>query len=238
METIATTREILVVQNADLVEMVRPFYDETMEYHNFEGHILGTWESARNLAKLCINAGVAVNLDVTDRAVLLHDADVHKPLTRRFATLERRSAAIARRVLREFGDSEDIIKQSSDSIIATTYGEKPRTIESAIVKRADILNVGQDYVTFITNSIRVLREQFRLRGLQFDRDTVDAWVKTTASYLTGYLRDDEPFGEFDLSEIDPSCSIFKKTGLQNISQFMSETYDSIHDRLHRSTVDT
>ena len=120
METIATTREILVVQNADLVEMVRPFYDETMEYHNFEGHILGTWESARNLAKLCINAGVAVNLAVTDRSVLLHDADLHKPLTTTYATLDRRSAAIARSVLREFVDSEDIIKQSSDSIIASS----------------------------------------------------------------------------------------------------------------------
>lgn len=232
MNEIALDREALIKQNIELVEIAKQYYDETMEYHNFEGHILGTWETTRRLAQLCIESGIDVDVAITDRAVLFHDADVHKPPIKRYATLERRSAAINRRELRLYGDNEETVRHSSKAIIATTYGEKPTTIESAIVKRADIINVGQDYKTFITNSIRVLREQFRLRGLNFTHDSIDAWIKTTAAYLTGYLRDDEPFGEFDLSEIDPKCSVFKSSGLQNINLFLSETYGSIMGKLH------
>lgn len=232
MEEISIERDVLVAQNPGLVEITRPYYEETLEYHNFNGHILGTWESARKIARLCIGSGLAVNLDVIDRSVLFHDADVHKPLTKRYPTLERRSAAIARKELRKYGDPEDTILHTSASIISTTYGVKPKSIEAAIIKRADILNIGQDYKTFISNSVRLLREQFRLRGLQFDHDSVDAWIKTTASYLSGHLRDDEPFGDFDLSEVDPSCSLFKSDGMRNVNQFMAETYESINKRVH------
>jgi HD superfamily phosphodiesterase len=231
MSEIVADFETLCRQKPEIVALARPYYSEEMAYHNFEGHIAGTWESARKIASVCLEQSIEVNISVVDASVLFHDANVHKPLIARYKTPERWSAAISRQKLTDIGYSNLEVKHISNNIIETTQGVKPTTIEGAITKRADIINIGQDYTEFIVNSIKILKETIKKGNIELSKTSVDNWLQTTGAILLGQLRDDEPFGAFDLSHVDDSCSVFKFNGLQNIARFAHENYSSIMERL-------
>lgn len=131
----------------------------------------------------------------------------------------------------DFGYSPEEVQLCSRGIIETTYGIKPTFIESAITKRADISNIGKDYLTFINNSIKILKEQHRRSSSTITLENVKAFQATTHAFLHGILRDDEPYGDFDLSPEDNNCSRFKIHALGNLATFAAEAPSNIFNRL-------
>lgn len=226
--SIALNRDVLVAQNPEPVARAQRYYDPGMEYHNFDHHVLGVWEEARGMAAYCEGQGVPVDLEILDPAVLFHDANVHRPLRKRYPTYERWAGAIARTEVMGMGYETHRAEEVRKAIVATTFGVPPRSLEAAILKRADIANVGASYATFISNGVKIFREQMRTKGLSPTRDVFEQWQQTTCAFLLGHLRDDEPFGDFDLSPLaDVPMSPFKVAGLENIRRLTTETFESL-----------
>lgn len=234
MERYSTDIEVIKTEIPYILESAEKYYSD-LEYHNFEGHILGSIIAGRRLANRCEDAGISIDIKIVDGILAYHDANVHKNLPKKFKTYERYSASIARRELPKLNYSNEQFKKCSKGIIETTYGIKPTFIESAITKRADISNIGEDYKTFINNGIKILKEQHRRSGSSITLENVKAFQATTHAFLHGILRDDEPFGDFDLSPEDKSCSPFKIHALGNLATFATEAPSSIFIRLFDKT---
>lgn len=226
MGEIATARHQLTSENPELVEASREYYRDEMEYHNFDGHVLGAWEVARRIASVCMTKGHEVDLMVLDADVLFHDSNVHVPLAgQRFKTAERRSASIARRILPslEVGYSPGQVKQVSGDIISTTRGVTPTTLEGVILNRADLANVGSGVGAFLDTSAKVVREHIRINGLSLNLSTVRNWLAGAPGALLGLLDDMHEVPGFDLDAILEEDPSFYERGLRNVSVLANQS---------------
>ena len=226
MNEITTNRQALIADNPQLVDLSRQFYRDDVEYHNFDGHILDTWEVARHIASACMSKGHTIGLMVLDADVLFHDSNVHVPLkSSPFKTLERRSAWIARGALEELdcGYTTEQIKQVSGDIIATTNGIRPDTREGAILNRADIANIGFTVGTFLDTSVRIIKEYIQINELASDLVTVRRWLENAPLVLRGLLNDTPEVPDFDLSLILAEDPPFYERGIRNIDVLANQT---------------
>jgi HD superfamily phosphodiesterase len=188
-----------------------PYY-----YHNFEHACEVLWETMR-LADYAEENGVSVDRKLLIAAALFHDADYHQPTPSKHDSKEAYSAAIFNHMGLTYGYDTDERDAVSDIIMKTRLGNPPETLEQKIMVRADIANVGADYVReFLAKSRNFFRET---SGLHPEVSWL-GFAATSLKVLATYLSYDLSLGDFDREN---GLSLFTRRALSNLYRFATET---------------
>jgi hypothetical protein len=188
-----------------------PYY-----YHNFEHACEVLWEAMR-LADYVEENGGSVDRKVLIAASLFHDADYYQATPSKYDSKEAFSAAIFSHQAATYGYVEDERDSVSEIIMATKLGNPPEKLEQKIMVRADIANVGADYVReFLVKSRNFFRET---RGLKPDISRL-GFAANSLKVLATYLSYDLSLGDFDREN---GLSLFTRKALANLYRFATET---------------
>lgn len=171
----------------------RPYYEETLPYHNWE-HVQDTIDAAEELLARCGQYDVDVDDDVVQYALYFHDANYrdgfHDHAAMGYDSMEAYSAAIAVDELKKLGVTPDTIEQVQNSILATRHEAKigpDDPNEWKVVRAADLRGLMADYDTFKENALALWDEHERLTT---ETLTADQWADNVEHVLEHYLAQD------------------------------------------------
>lgn len=188
-----------------------------LPYHNWEHAVRVTLES-RRLVSNCHSNGIELDQFVTDASGLIHDYDFHKPLnTKVVRSRELRSSRAAGIILRSHGIDSRQIEHVQACIRSTEVGKRCLSNEAKAVRRADLMNVSGDYVSFINNSWKLFKESHQVSGVTAP---LLAWLDKSKQILTTYIDEDVRF-EFEKKE--GALYLFKQAAIRNITKLSNET---------------
>lgn len=169
-------------RNPALEQAAAVLYDTRLPYHNFS-HIMTALGNAHELIDHCREADLSVEPGVIYPALLFHDAGYHEP-ARGHESKEAHSAALAARVLGDYGIPAARIEAICRAILATRCGADCDTLEARIVRAADLAGLAASYRLFLQNALRLWREDILLRG----RDLAwEDWRDEAAAMLERFL---------------------------------------------------
>ena len=237
MTELSVTSEDITAENPVLVAAARQHYDDDLlDYHGFDFHIMtDVWPTARRLAIIAMSDGHEIDIPALDAMCVYHDAEEHRPLSKRFKTRERRAASIARHELPtlELGYTTDQITLISEGIITTTAGMRPKSKEGAILKRADGFNAGLSVPEFLSRSARILREQRKLERIGMEPADLERWKDIACKILNSNLDCDPGIEDFAVPDLDTTGIAFIDRGLGNIATLAAQSVDTIAGWLHK-----
>ena len=160
------------------------YYDPSLPYHNF-GHVISTLEKARELIDRCKKECIEIDEGVVICALLFHDAGfIENHTAKGFPTKEHYSADIARREMEKLKISETSIHKVQTAIVETQRDSEPTSIESKIVRVADLSGVAMTYEVFQENAERLRLEHEMLSGEKVEKAV---WRKQVSETIETYL---------------------------------------------------
>ncbi len=206
-----------MIRDPALEQAAAVLYDSRLPYHNFS-HALETLTASRELVERCREADLGIEPAVVYPAILFHDAGYQDdPRSHGHDFKESYSAALAARVLHHHGYAEAEIQAIRAAILSTRCGAGCESLESRLVRAADLSGLGSDYRLFVQNALRLWREDIILSG----RDTDWAeWRDQSAAILERFLAEDLGFS--------PACyapdgeAWLNKHGRENLKRLWQE----------------
>jgi hypothetical protein len=202
-----------------ITSMYRP-----LPYHNRQ-HAFDVLDESLRLATLRETHGEDVNRPISIAGSLLHDAFYDMPLSpaSRFGSKEERSGMVAKTVLPILGGfSSDDIEQVVQSIACTQAGVKCENNDDKALVRADIKNLRDSPVRFLSNSLKLFYESKQLHAEAGTKPM--PWVNFVLKqqeFLDMYLGQDLSFGSYDRDE--NGVCLFTKIAQKNVARLSTET---------------
>lgn len=193
-------------------------YDPALAYHHF-GHALTAAQHGARLSELYLHAGVPVDTEVVQAALLYHDAGYSRqPLAHVAGCREQVAAQLADADLRRLHWSPQQRAHVTAAILATqhhTRGHTLRSAEERIVRAADIAGLAGPYEGFARDNRNVRAEAFALDG----QAATDAdWATRTLSVIGSYLA--ERLHPAGLSvALDEEARRFQRVGQANLDRY-------------------
>lgn len=179
-----------MVRNPGLEQAAAQLYDTRLPYHNFS-HVMETLLISRELIQRCRDADLTVQPEVIYGALLFHDAgyrDDHQQLG--FTSKEAYAAALAARMLSDYGIAAAVNCAVQAAILATRCGAECPTREARIVRAADLSGLGHDWRLFRQNAWRLWREEILLAAKPI---AWESWRDQAVAMLECFLADDLGF---------------------------------------------
>jgi hypothetical protein len=179
---------------------LKPFQEPNWPYHNWEWHIDTSFKEAMLLCgeyELKKQADQpSVNRLVVGLAILGHDSgyshfkneDELLEATG-FESKEAYSCYIVEEVMKTMEYDQDTIEEVKVAIMATKRGSKCTTIESWIVRRADLFNIASDYETFKT-ATGSFRDEVAMLSGKNKLLTIGEFMCLSWPVLRDYILDD------------------------------------------------
>jgi len=165
-----------------------------LPYHNFE-HAKDVLDESMVLADYCEANQVEVNRRVLVAAALFHDAGYYEDSSDNYETKEEYSAFLAMNICQKLGMTEDETEAVGLAIMGTEPAQDCPTIESKIIRRADLANFAGPWRKFIKRSLDFTREEIQLKGIHI------AWsdICDRTNYVAGLYFNDTNLclGDFD-----------------------------------------
>ncbi len=197
-------------------------YSSSLPYHNFS-HALAVVKEAEHIVTKCRAEGVPVDGDVVMLAALFHDAGFHDDHGRLgFASKEAYSAELARRELRKYGATPQIVEQVCDAILSTHCDGVCRNNESKAVRAADLAGLAADYKVFKRNTVRLKQEHELLS------ETHSQWLEwrdAAIARVSLFLRQDLNLTRdyFDAE----GHSVFHRRTRENLRRLQADPSDAV-----------
>lgn len=147
-----------------LERRVAALYDPALPYHNFD-HVEDTLAAAELIIEHCRGENIRIDPQVIYLGLLLHDAGYHEDhRALGFATKEAYSAALAERVLPDFGIGRARIDKVVGTILATERDAHFVSADQKVVRAADLSGMAAPWPEFLDKSCRLRREVELLSG--------------------------------------------------------------------------
>lgn len=201
----------------EIAASAKQYYHE-LPYHNWDEHIMGCYPKAQDLCNQCEEHDINPDRFVVGAAFLLHDTGIAKPEVMKFGSHEAYSAQIADELLSQHDVTRETIEAVRTCIMGTKLGEPCPTLESKIVRRADLANVAGSYKEFVFSTFKLMEEAHKLGTVQ---TSFSEWRKNTRAVLNGYLAEDLVLGPFDINE-DGKCQ-FVAQAQKNLERFAHDS---------------
>lgn len=163
-----------------------------LPYHNFT-HITETLTAGLELVKLCEGNDCSVDKRALSLAILFHDARYHEDSGD--ISKEENSANRLYELGESLGLTNDEVSSAQKIILATQIEAVPESIEEKIMLRADLNNIGQDYLGSFLYKNNLLREEAKL--LQGDNFSELKFTFNSIKIIATYLNNDLLLGDFD-----------------------------------------
>lgn len=199
-----------------------------LPYHNFEHAAVDTVEEVLRLAEACEANGLVINRRRLLAGAIMHDSRFYEPLTGSgFRSKEERSCGDARRLLPGFGFSDAEIDAVVEDISSTEAGVFCNSLHARILVRADIKNLRENKLVFLSNSLKLYDEHLLLHQ-EADTQPLNwrEFVLKQQEILDIYLSQDLSLGDFDRDETG-EC-LFTKAARLNVRELSSETITNVN----------
>lgn len=204
-------------RNDALEARASALYDAALPYHNF-AHALDAVQAGELLVQRCRDDGVPIDANVVYYALLFHDAGYHEDHAGLgYATKEEYAAALACRVLADFGVDAQSIARTAAAILATRRDAVFQTNEEKAVRAADLAGLAADYPVFRASSERLKREWEILHGVEIPWRQ---WIDGTREVIEFFLAQDIRLTRYYLDEHGDSA--FHKRAQANMRRLYQE----------------
>lgn len=179
-------------QIADLAEIAKAYHTDEADFHHFP-HSWQVYLDSMRIADMFESNGNLVDRRILAFAAILHDTRAHEPLSEAeqfilgLESIEDRSAAIGYFKLLELGYDEQTVAEPVSYLIGTTNRTvQLTTIESVILRMADVFNTNENFEIFEDRALAMYQESVRFKGCQ---KTFEAWLPGAMDYLRGFYTD-------------------------------------------------
>jgi predicted metal-dependent HD superfamily phosphohydrolase len=153
------------MRDAQLEKTAELHYDPSLPYHNF-GHIRDALTAAETILTRCRARRRKLDETAVYYAVLFHDAGYQEDhRAKGFEHKEDYSAKIAEEALTKALVPVATVRLACEAIRATRKGyEGKPSPEAQVVRAADLAQLAAPYPVFKSNTIKLWKEQERMRG--------------------------------------------------------------------------
>lgn len=151
--------------------LAKPFQEPGLSYHNWDEHIVETYDKAMRLCDQCEQNGTQVNRLKVAFIVLGHDLgysfykkdkDVQEATG--FESKESFSAHITGELLLSMGFEDEFIADVKEGIMATKLGMPCLSTEAKISRLADVANTYGPFLGFFGKFLKIVKEAREVGG--------------------------------------------------------------------------
>lgn len=171
--------------------MAEPFQEPRLSYHNWDEHIMETYEMAMRLCDQCDQNGTPVDRLKVAFIVLGHDLgysfykkdkDVQEATG--FESKEALSAHITGELLSSMGIDDEYIADVKGGIMATKLGMPCLTTEAKVSRLADVSNTYGPFLGFFGKFLKIVKEGREIGG---PSGGITATIEQSCKIVEGFV---------------------------------------------------
>ena len=213
-------------ENPEAEKIAEKLYSDNLPYHNFI-HAKETVINGRIIIGNCLNEGMLINEKVVYYGNLLHDVGYYEDHKEKgFDSKEEYSVYLARKILQDLGEDEEIISETQRVILATHRDKSFVTNEEKVVRASDLAGMAKDYEIFLRNTVRLKQEIEIISGQAV---SWSEWKKSVKKTIEFYLLQDIRLTSTHNNE--SGKSVFHKKAKENLDAFLKEDEENLYKQI-------